>query len=533
MNPRLSTTARSVLALAALAAGVTPCAHAQSSPVALATLDGNNGYALLGDRNADRAGSSVASAGDVNGDGIDDVIIGADGADSNGADAGLSYVVFGRGSSAPPSLSLSALNGSDGFALKGEAAADISGRVVAAAGDVNNDGFDDVIVAAPGAGAGDRGRAYVVFGHAGVFPATLALASLNGEAGFIIEGETAGDGIATAMGSAGDVNGDGIDDMLIGTRTADTNGTNSGRAYVVFGRTTAVASPLLLSSLDGVNGFAIDGAFAGNNAGASAAAAGDVNGDGIDDVIIGAPNADRQDNLRTGLAHVVFGRSTAFSSLLRLRDLDGVTGFTIEGEAAGDNFGDAVSGAGDVNGDGVDDLLIGATNADPGARTSAGRSYLLFGRAAGFGARIGVTTLAATEGFKIDGETEQDQSGRAIASAGDVNDDGFDDVIIGAVSAARADGADTGRAYLILGRAAAIGAPVQLASLVATDGFGMDGERGGDSTGRAVGGRGDFNGDGVDDLIVGSPGAGVPGNLTGRAHIVFGVREAVFANSFE
>jgi hypothetical protein len=151
--------------------------------LSLANLNGRNGFRLEGVDNLDYSGRSVASAGDVNGDGFDDVIIGAFQADPNGVNrAGESYVVFGSGAGFPAAMSLADLDGQNGFRLDGIDAGDRSGLSVASAGDVNGDGFDDVIVGAYGAyqnGNREAGESYVVFGSDAGFPAAMSLAELN------------------------------------------------------------------------------------------------------------------------------------------------------------------------------------------------------------------------------------------------------------------------------------------------------------------------------------------------------------------
>jgi hypothetical protein len=137
-----------------------------------------------------------------------------------------------------PNLQLSALDGSDGFQISGAAAGDWAGRSVSAAGDVNGDGIDDVIVGAEGTDPNGSysGAAYVVFGTAGGFSATLNLSTLDGTTGFQISGEVVGDQAGSSVSVAGDVNGDGIDDLIVGAEGAKPNGSPFGAAYVVLAR---------------------------------------------------------------------------------------------------------------------------------------------------------------------------------------------------------------------------------------------------------------------------------------------------------
>jgi Ca2+-binding RTX toxin-like protein len=347
----------------------------------LSSLDGTNGFKINGEAAYDASGFSVASAGDVNGDGFADLIVGAFDADPNGSNTGASYVVFGKASGFGATLNLSSLDGTNGFQINGEAASDFSGCSVASAGDVNGDGFDDVIVGASGADYnGSRaGVSYVVFGKGSGFGATLELSSLDGANGFQINGEAEGNFCGHSVTSAGDVNGDGFADLIVGAFGAAPNGFYSGASYVVFGKASGFAAMLELSSLDGKNGFQINGEAAYDESGCSVASAGDVNGDGFDDLIVGAYGADPNGN-RSGASYVVFGKASGFGATLELSSLDGNNGFQINGEAASDYSGISVASAGDVNGDGFDDLIVGARDADPNGSHS-GASYVIFGHA--------------------------------------------------------------------------------------------------------------------------------------------------------
>ncbi|NDG50803.1 MAG: hypothetical protein EBY30_17630, partial [Rhodospirillales bacterium] len=267
------------------------------------------------------------------------------------------------------------------------------------------------------------------------FSASINLSSLNGSNGFRLDGVGSYDTCGWSVASAGDVNGDGLADIIISANSADPNGSSSGSSYVVFGNTSAFASSINLSSLNGTIGFRLDGVAGGDGSGYSVASAGDVNGDGIADLIIGANGADPNGS-SSGSSYVVFGKASGFSSSINLSSLDGSTGFRLDGVATNDRSGKSVASAGDVNGDGFADLIIGAYFADPNGLNS-GSSYVVFGKPSGFTSSINLSSLNGSTGFRLDGVAANENSGLPVASAGDVNGDGFADVIIGASGASR------------------------------------------------------------------------------------------------
>lgn len=507
-----------VLSLAALActAGAFLPSPGPPSPGA-GTIDllGPGVTRIIGATNFANAGGAVAGIGDFNGDGRPDFAIGAPQEALGGVrTAGTAYIVYG--SAKRRTIDLAHL-GHDGVRIIGAGINDKAGRTVAAAGDVNGDGLADVAISAPLADRNRRrnsGTVFIVFGRRG--RADIHLDSRLGSGGYAIDGAGKRDFTGISLDDAGDVNGDGRQDLVIGAWGASPLGRQSaGAAYVVFGK--AGTAPIDLAAL-GDQGYRIDGEAIGDVAGTSVANAGDVDGDGRPDVLVGAPMADPQGRVDAGAAYVVRGKADSGEVDLAA---PGDEAWRIDGATAHDRttgfFQGGVAAAGDVNGDGHPDIMIGAPEADPLGRRDAGIAYIVFGQGAAAPVDLATIGGAGGGGVRLFGAQPDQRAGKAMVALGDRDHDGYGDVAIGAPG----DGAIDGRAqavYIWHGRAEP--GDVDLATLGLRDQWLVGALT--DREGESLATVGDLDGDKLPELLIGAIGFDPRnrGYLSGGAYLV-------------
>ncbi len=421
-------------------------------------------------------GKAVSTAGDVNGDGYADFIMGAPDYDFDDFDEGFFTV---------------ALGGPDGMeGVGGGQFGDVPfgnlGCSVSTAGDVNGDGFDDVIVGALGYTHGEsgEGRAYLYYGSSGPAP-------MNNPAAWIGEINLAGALFGTSVCTAGDVNGDGYADVIIGARGLGGGllGDQSGAAYIFFGSPSGLAS----TYDQVVFGWTESAQF-----GTSVATAGDVNGDGYDDVIVGAPGYDALGNPANdnGKVFAYYGSPTGIST---------TEDWSVTG-GLGSRLGNSVFTAGDVNGDGYADVIVGAPNRLDGSFQPVGEADVYLG---------GPSGLATSPVWTRVGVVSEGRYGFAVATAGDVDGDGFADIVVGVPM----QNGYQGRIEVYFGSSGGPSVdPCVRVSGVTDSGFGA-----------AVCTAGDLDGDGYSEIIVGEylgdftnpsyPGNGAVWRYTGGARL--------------
>ena len=327
-----------------------------SSSIDLSAAD----YSFVGENAFDHAGFSVSSAGDVDGDGLDDLLVGALYNNDGGGNAGKAYLILGASLGSTSPIELSAAD----YSFVGEDANDYAGKSVSSAGDVDGDGLDDLLVGAYGNGDDAVGKVYLILAASLGSSSTIDLSAAD----YSFVGENDPDQAGWSVSSAGDVDGDELADLLVGAPFNNDGGFSAGKAYLILGASlgSSSSSSIDLSAAD----YSFVGENADDGAGQSVSSAGDVDGDGLADLLVGAPfNTDG--GYREGKAYLILGASLGSTSTIDLSAVD----YSFVGDAY-DFAGSSISSAGDVDGDGLADLLVGAPYNDD-AGTNAGKAYLI------------------------------------------------------------------------------------------------------------------------------------------------------------
>lgn len=480
------------------------------------TVNGQNGFQINGALPYDQIGGFINGVGDVNGDGIEDMLIGAPYASFFGS-AGACYIIFGKknlGSSG--TIEVNALDGTNGFTLVG-----VTGDVSANIGDINGDGFADIIIGSSSAtiirGYSPTGACFVVFGKtdlgkSGIFNVT----QLNGNNGFIIfqSLSSSSNEFCSSVSTAGDVNHDNIMDIAIGSGY-----TYNYNSYIVFGNKNIGITGFInvTASLKGPQGFIIPKVYS------TLSSTGDVNGDGITDLIISAP-ATTECCTGVGSGYVVFGATNiGHTGILDLTTINGMNGFVITGVDVHDTSSSTVNYIGDVNGDGIDDAIIGVDDASPIGIYESGGAFVIFGRVGGLNSSsIDLSLLSmGGKGFIITGTLPRQSLGSYVSDKGDFNGDGIMDIAL--MNFVLFNDGETQNSYVFFGKKG-ISDTINQLSLTGQNGFAIVGAYTALNSGNGPANMvGDINDDGISDLVVGSLGTSTYGKTyAGSCYVLFG-----------
>lgn len=418
------------------------------------TIPTARGFRVIGQAGGSALGFAETSAmGDINGDGRADLVLTAPLTARPGAtNAGAAYVFFGA-DNLPNSLNVTAAN----VTITGSAllASSNLGRFITGVGDVNNDSRDDFLLGTS-RGAIGQGAAYLIFGGASL-PTQIDVSNLA-NAGVLLTGEFSSDNFGVfAASEGGDVNGDGISDFLLGAPSVDGQ---RGRSYLIFGR-SSWPQTLNMTGQPAASVVQLTGANQGDLFGVANHIGADINNDGISDLFVNANAYDITPNSDEGRSYIIFGRAAAspWPATFSMSAINGSNGFSVTGSTPVGGFGAPILSFGDVNGDGVGDFAMGQAS-------SVGQIALLYGKA-NWDANISVSALDGVIGTRFTGEAAGDAAGAYLAAPGDLNGDGFAELMISAPGADPAGRANAGKVYVIRGRAANFAAAESLASVEA------------------------------------------------------------------
>jgi serine/threonine protein kinase len=548
------------LGAASFVTAISPVSATFNTTLDLATVSTTPrlGVVLQG-KTGSQTGYSVSGIGDINGDSIADMLIGSPYASvlDRGYATGEAYLLFGRNSSNSwlMTLDLALVSNTTGLGvvLQGASGSDTTGYSVSGINDINGDGVNDMLIGAYRAspfGRTQAGEVYLLFGRnsSNPWPMTLDLALVSNTTGLgvVLQGAVDGDSTGIFVSGTGDVNGDSNADMLIGaTGASPLNRGNAGEVYLLFGRNSSNPWPMtldlaLVSNTTGL-GVVLQGAASNDYTGGSVSSLNDINGDDIADMLVGARETnDLGPGSGTGRAYLLFGRNSSnpWPSTLDLATVNVTQGIgVILQGAAGDHAGGKVSLTNDVNGDGISDMLISAYKANVlGRGDNTGQVYMLFGRNSSnpWPSTLDLATVNVTQGIGVilQGAAGDYFTGDSLSSVRDANGDGIADMLIGSPYASvPGPGAGTGRVYLLFGRNKSNPwlNTFDLGSVSQGIGVVLQGVSTNDQTGWSVSGLSDINGDNIDDMLIGAiyPNVLGRGAYTGVAYLLFGQNSSV------
>ncbi|WP_293892812.1 T9SS type A sorting domain-containing protein [Sporocytophaga sp.] len=311
------------------------------------------------------------------------------------------------------------------------------------------------------------------------YPSVFDLKSLNGHNGFSIKGLTKGDRLGEELAFIGDINNDGFDDLCVTSEYANKNGFYlGGTAYIIFGSDKPFASTFDLNTLNGSNGFKVEGIAEDERRGKFVKGLGDINNDGIGDLVIGT----EQEKVM-----ILYGKAGSFPATMTVNDINGNNGFIIDIDGVNECWG-----AGDINGDGIEDMLLGHPH-------WSGETLVFFGKNGNFPASIDESFLDGTRGFRLSEISYASRSAYLVGPAGDINNDGYDDIIVGLWANSFTTDAPS-KTYVFFGKPGPYSPLIDINKVNGTDGFAIINYEL-PSFLKWVGKLGDINGDGIDDLF--------------------------------
>lgn len=431
-------------------------------------------------------GKNIDIIGDFNGDGYDDVVM-CSHEDIGGDAIGYAHIFFGNENGLENNMNVSDAN----ITINEDPNCVGSSLKVRSAGDVNGDGFSDILVLTASYN-NYQGQSHLFFGNNSAFPNQMDL----GDANATYLGEQQQDSSGVYAAGVGDVNNDTYDDFIIGAVDYDaTPNNNEGKVYLILGKESGWTMNTDLSEANA----SFVGEQQGNNLGSKLfKGIGDVNGDGFDDILL----TSREHNDYRGKAYLIFGRESGWEHDVNVSDVNA----SFIGEASHDGLGVAANIVGDINGDGFADIIIGASGNDE-ITDRSGKAYIILGRSSSWTTNSPVDTEVS---MSIVGSKRDHGVGVSLTLLGDVNNDTYNDILIGA--------SEEGHSYLYLGKMSewtgtqSVDASADAIFIEENDGDLEDGD---------IEGGGDINGDGKHDIFIGAPQNDDGGSDAGKAYLFF------------